>query len=69
VNNRHQTEEHDLLRQTIADMAESLAVEDIRLADYLKLVQLRDELENDGFAPITAGWTSKCQSERKNRDG
>jgi hypothetical protein len=69
VNSRHDTEQHNLLRQTVAEMAAALAVEDIKFTDYLKLVQFRDELEGDLRAPITAGWTSQWQRGERKRDG
>ena len=59
VNKRCSREHEELLRQTIFELAERLPGEDLRLTDFLRLLQLRDELEVDRKGPLRVVWAAR----------
>jgi hypothetical protein len=60
VNNRCSREDEALLRRTIFEVGEKLSDESVRLTDLLKLLDLREDLKEDGPAPFKAGWV-RCR--------
>jgi hypothetical protein len=58
-----------LVAQAILALAEATEQEGVTLADYLRLLQLSNDLTSTLPLPITAGWMSECEPEEWNHDG
>ena len=59
--NQYSPEHREMLEQTVGEVAATMYGADITLADYLKLLQLSDEAENESKALIRAGWKRQCK--------
>ncbi len=57
-------EEEELLGQAVLRLAGRLDEAEIRLSDYLRLAQLRDEMDDDVSRPVIAGWWSQWEPSR-----
>ncbi len=58
---RYGTEEETLLKETIGNMAREVSGANLKLADYLRVMQLTDDLDEVETAPVRAGWVSRRQ--------
>lgn len=56
VKNRCSPELKESIRQTIFELLEKVSRSELRSVDFLRLLQLRDELSGDSGAAIVVGW-------------
>lgn len=62
MNNLYGPEERELVQRAIGEMAGELTGDKLKLTEYLRLLQLSDELDKDkGAVRTMAGWVSECR--------
>jgi hypothetical protein len=59
----------NLIREALFAIADQLSEHEIKLTDYLRLLELRNETGERTLSPIRAGWFKECQSESRETDG
>ncbi len=60
----------NVLGQMLQDLAGRLEVGDLGLPDYLRLLLLRDEVDDGSSSGgVVMGWTAQCKRENSSGDG
>jgi hypothetical protein len=68
VDNRQDPTEEDLVSGTIQEIAVRLLPDELKLTDYLRLLQLTDEIEEDETTQLKAGWVSTWRTSSRNKE-
>lgn len=63
MRNRPLEKSESTLGQAVLKLAGLLENEEVKLADYWKLVQLEGEMEGELWDQMTVGWTGECTQE------
>ncbi len=68
MDNRQDPTEEDLVSGTIQEIAVRLLPDELKLTDYLRLLQLTDEIEEDETTQLKAGWVSTWRTSSRNKE-
>ncbi len=69
MTNRSGPSRAELVRKTLLAVVNRLDGQEVKLADYLRLQQLREDAEWTGRMDLRVGWVNECQMKNERPDG
>jgi hypothetical protein len=69
VINQDGLRQQNLIREALFAMADKLMGQELKLADYLRVLELREDTGEQCLLPLRTGWVRGCQSDHEDTDG